>query len=392
MLSQCGRLLPATNKYALFKTASRKRLYSSLADRYHPKVSLLPFTNDVLTVQSKLDLLVPPMFGVVAAIKGYAEMLFGKDVVESGIKRTNFKAVYIPTWKVDCMNSFISDLGDSDHPTVMHLREVTVPGIDHHPLARWVKSFPTDADEAKPFSKDHLEPLNGTYDILALPFTTSPLAVPQALKEAPYGDVEIMEGWSIDPRSVEFQMLVAYPLLHPAFLAEYTLGEKHITVLAHGYHDYFSVWGHASHRDVWVNTEQGATVTYLRANKPIVGGPAAIPNFIDDENTASNLEKIAHEPDMSDLRIQPVSSANATRNWMTLAGKVDEVGFLIETIPATNARIIRIEVTPGLRAKKSEVEGDPRAPLKKQLDELKQEADKIKPEWLKQWEQQTSQQ
>ncbi|CAE6349518.1 hypothetical protein BN14_02625 [Rhizoctonia solani AG-1 IB] len=275
------------------------------------------------------------MFGVVAAIKGYAEMLFG---------------------------------------------------IDHHPLARWVKSFPTDADEAKPFSKDHLEPLNGTYDILALPFTTSPLAVPQALKEAPYGDVEIMEGWSIDPRSVEFQMLVAYPLLHPAFLAEYTLGEKHITVLAHGYHDYFSVWGHASHRDVWVNTEQGATVTYLRANKPIVGGPAAIPNFIDDENTASNLEKIAHEPDMSDLRIQPVSSANATRNWMTLAGKVDE------TIPATNARIIRIEVTPGLRAKKSEVEGDPRAPLKKQLDELKQEADKIKPEWLKQWEQQTSQQ
>jgi hypothetical protein len=63
-----------------------------------------------------------------------------------------------------------------------------------------------------------------------------------------------------------------------------------------------------------------------------------------------------------------------------------------QTIPATNARIIRIEVTPGLRAKKSEVEGDPRAPLKKQLDELKQEADKIKPEWLKQWEQQTSQQ
>lgn len=367
------------------------RLYSSLADKYHPKVSLLPFTNDVLTVQAKLELLVPPMFGLAAAIKGYGQMVFGKDVVDSGIKRTNFKAVYIPTWKVDCMTSFTSDLGDSDHPTVMHLREMTVPGINHHPLARWVKSFPTDVDDASPFSKDHLEPLNGTYDILALPFMTAPTAIPQALKEAPYGDIEIMEGWSIDPRSVEFQMLAAYPLLHPAFLAEYTLGDKHITVLAHGYHDYFSVWGHTSHPGVWVNAEQGATVTYLRATKPIVGGPAAIPDFIDEGNTSNNLDRIAQEPDMSDLRVQPISLANATRHWMTLAGKVDEVGFIIESIPATNARVIRIEVKPGLRAKKSEVEGDSRAPLKKQLEELKKEADKAKPEWLKEWEKQSSQ-
>ncbi|ELU40761.1 ubiquitin ligase SCF complex subunit Cullin [Rhizoctonia solani AG-1 IA] len=317
------------------------------------------------------------MFGLAAAIKGYGQMLFGKDVVDSGIKRTNFKAVYIPTWKVDCITSFTSDLGDSDHPTVMHLREVTVPGINHHPLARWVKSFPTDTDEAKPFSKNHLEPLSGTYDILALPFTTSPLAAPQALKEAPYGDIEITEGWSIDPRSVEFQMLAAYPLLHPVFLAEYTLGEKHITVLAHGYHDYFSVWGHASHPDVWVNAEQGATVTYLRASKPIVGGPAAMPNFIDEENTVSNIERIAREPDMSVSDCQ----ANATRNWMTLAGKVDEIGFIIESIPAANARIVRIEVAPGLRAKKSEVGTDPRAPLKKQLEELKEEAERANYYW-----------
>ncbi|CAE6537438.1 unnamed protein product [Rhizoctonia solani] len=209
----------------------------------------------------------------------------------------------------------------------------TTIGVNHHPLARWVKSFPTDVDDASPFSKDHLEPLNGTYDILALPFTTSPTTIPQALKEAPYGDIEITEEWGVDPRSVEFQMLAAYPLLHPAFLAEYTLGDKHITVLAHGYHDYFSVWGHTSHPNVWVNAEQGATVTYLRATKSIVGGPAAMPDFIDEENTPSNLERIAYEPDMNDLRIQPISSANAARHWMTLAGKVDEIGFIIELAP-----------------------------------------------------------
>ncbi|CAE7129284.1 unnamed protein product [Rhizoctonia solani] len=330
------------------------------------------------------------MFGLTAAIKGYGQMLFGKDVVDSGIKRTHFKPVYIPTWKVDCMTSFTSDIGDSDHQTVMHLREMTIPGINYHPLARWVKSFPTDVDDASPFSKDHLEPLNGTYDILALPFMTSPTTIPQALKEAPYGDVEITEGWSIDPRSVEFQTLAAYPLLHPAFLAEYTLGDKHITVLAHGYHDYFSVWGHTSHPNVWVNEEQGATVTYLRATKPIVGGPAAMPDFLDEVNTPNNLERIAYDPDMSDVRIQPISAANAVRDWMTLAGKVDEIEFVIEGIPAKNTRIIKIEVKPGLRVKKSEVEGDPRAPLKKQLEELKKEADDAKPEWLKEWEKQSS--
>jgi hypothetical protein len=48
-----------------------------------------------------------------------------------------------------------------------------------------------------------------------------------------------------------------------------------------------------------VNGEQGAIVTYLRATKPIIGGPAAIPNFISDENTQENLEKIAQEADMN---------------------------------------------------------------------------------------------
>lgn len=200
-----------------------------------------------------------------------------------------------------------------------------------------------------------------------------------------------MDDWEIDPWSVKFQMLAAYPLLHPVFLAEYTLEGEHITVLAHGYHDYFSVWGHTSHPDEWVNSEQSAFVTYLRATKPIIGGPAAVPNVIADANTPDNLEKITNEVDMNDLRIQPISEAKPTRNWMTLAGKVDELGFLIETIPSSNARIIRIELKPGKRTKKSEMEGDPRAPLKVQLKELEAEMNAAKPEWLVQWEKQNHQ-
>lgn len=37
--------------------------------------------------------------------------------------------------------------------------------------------------------------------------------------------------------NVSFDQLAAYPLLHPVFLAEYVMEDRHITVLAHGHHD-----------------------------------------------------------------------------------------------------------------------------------------------------------
>ncbi|KAG8710847.1 hypothetical protein FRC08_016644, partial [Ceratobasidium sp. 394] len=111
----------------IFNSPSRLRRYSSLADTYHPKVSVLPFTHDVLTIQSKMDLLVPPLFGIGAAILGYAQMIFGPEVANAGIKRTQFKPVYIPTWIVDSVLSFTSHVGDGEHTTSLHIRETTLP-------------------------------------------------------------------------------------------------------------------------------------------------------------------------------------------------------------------------------------------------------------------------
>ena len=87
------------------------------------------------------------------------------------------------------------------------MSEGVIIGLHHHPLSRWVESFPDDIDLAKPFSGEYLEPLNGKHEILGLPYTTSPLTIPQALSELPLGNVVISTGWSIDPRSVEFKMV-----------------------------------------------------------------------------------------------------------------------------------------------------------------------------------------
>ncbi|KAG9102989.1 hypothetical protein FRC06_000565 [Ceratobasidium sp. 370] len=349
-----------------------------------------------------MDLLVPPLFGVGAAIRGYAQMIFGPEIVNAGIKRTQFKPVYIPTWIVDSVLSFTSHVEDSEHASSMHIREATLPGIHHHPLARWAKRFPDEIDIAKPFSEEYLEPLEGKHDILALPYSTSPLAISQALSHLPYGDLEVHEGWSVDPRSIAFKMvglfsdfattrpqtpcqLVAYPLLQPAYLSEFTMEDRNVTVLAHGHYDYFAVWGHPNHPDVWLGSDPSVVISYLRTSRQLKGGPNVMADFIDDHNTPNNLEKIACNVDMNDLRIQPLSSADATRNWMQIAAKVDEMKFIIDNIPAnTNAHVIRIG--PGVRISKLQVEGDARAPLQRQLKELEEEMEASKPDWLAKWD------
>lgn len=340
-----------------------------------------------MTIQSKLDLLVPPMFGLGAAVRGYAQMLFGPEIADAGIKRTQFKPVYIPTWVVDSVLSFTSQIGESEHATSMHLRDVIVPGLHHHPISQWVKGFPDDIDLAKPFSGDYLEPLNDKHEIIALPYTTTPLTIPQAISELPLGNVEISSGWSIDPRSIKVKMLAAYPLLHPVFLAEFTMEERHITVLAHGHHDYFSVWGHPSHPGEWVNSETEAMISYLRTSESIIGGPGAMLDFISSHTTSDNLEKITRGLDMNDLRIQPLSSADSTRHWMKLVAKVDEIKFIVENMTTPSASLIRIQVGPSLKAKKSRIEGSAlRTPLEHKLEEMEAEMKDAKPEWLVRWD------
>lgn len=38
---------------------------------------------------------------------------------------------------------------------------------------------------------------------------------------------------------------------------------------------------------------------YIRSRKPIIGGTAAVPDFIFDETTTENLDKITREVDMN---------------------------------------------------------------------------------------------
>ncbi|QRV75133.1 hypothetical protein RhiJN_03148 [Ceratobasidium sp. AG-Ba] len=265
----------------------------------------------------------------------------------------------------------------------MHFAEGILPGLHHHPLSRWLARFNV-VDVAKPFSKEHLEPLEGKHEILALPYTTTPLAIPEALAECPYDDIEVAEGWNVDPKSVEFKMLAAYPILQPVYLAEFEMGDRHITALAHGHYDYFAIWGHENHPDTWVNNSPaGIVITYLRTlAMDLKGGPPAMTELITDSCSPENLEKIVREVDMNDLRIQPVSSANITRRWMELAGKADGMRFIIDNIPP-NTTVIN--TATGDRIAEAG-KGDPRGPLRRQLREIEAEMDASKPAWLEKWD------
>lgn len=92
---------------------------------------------------------------------------------------------------------------------------------------------------------------------------------------------------------------------------------------------------------------------------------------------------------------------------MTLAAKVDEIKFIVEVcytlhrktydfklilhvqnIPTSaGANLIKIQIGPGLKAKKSRIDGNAiRTPLEHQLEEMEAEMKNAKPEWLAKWD------
>ncbi|EMD34074.1 hypothetical protein CERSUDRAFT_97999 [Gelatoporia subvermispora B] len=138
-------------------------------------------------------------------------------------KPKTIQAVYLPAWFIDAevqANVWESDRSDDSETVTAFTSNSFMPGFSIEPLSRL--SLNCDAlikHETVPWF-DQLRVQNGE-EIVCQPFTLSPLALQDAARSLSLKQAQISEGFRLDPSSVNFHMLAAYPVLIPVWLAQY---------------------------------------------------------------------------------------------------------------------------------------------------------------------------
>ncbi|KAG6331941.1 hypothetical protein ID866_7148 [Astraeus odoratus] len=181
-----------------------RRCYSSIPD-YHPKV------------------------------RGYPTLM---STNFKAIQPERIQAVYYPSWCVDAEAEakawFSSDPEDPSEIITVHFRHAYVPpwlrfGIDLGRIS--LRDENLTYESAKPFSAA-LTQQHGL-DIICLPYNINPLELISRARDISFGPTKIDDDFRLDPRSIKFNLVAAYPVLLPVYVLQYVpqAPYSHVTVI-----------------------------------------------------------------------------------------------------------------------------------------------------------------
>ncbi|EJF64933.1 hypothetical protein DICSQDRAFT_159896 [Dichomitus squalens LYAD-421 SS1] len=145
------------------------------------------------------------------------------------LKPSRLQAVYLPTWIIDAEVTanalFKQSAGDTDYKKEIAqalFTVCTVPGYVFPPLStRNLISPKVQSTEPVPWSEALRK--DGADDVLCLPFSVTPLKLIEAARSMSLADATISNSFRFEPSSVEETMIAAYPILLPAYLAQFNI-------------------------------------------------------------------------------------------------------------------------------------------------------------------------
>ncbi|KAJ7739757.1 hypothetical protein DFH07DRAFT_839779 [Mycena maculata] len=197
--------------------ASRRRLSSS----YSPKVRAYPFE---LSPSEALATCTAVLLGG-ERFKGLSRLL--ATLSEPIIQPESIVPVYWPSWLVDTEVEFNATIRSADGtvdqgPITVCAVNSYLPGHTMHKLSSISLLSPDLASHHPvPFS----DALETQYDqkIICLPFMTTPLSILKVAKSLEPSQLIFSEGLCIDLSSIKTNLLSAYPVLIPLYLAKYAV-------------------------------------------------------------------------------------------------------------------------------------------------------------------------
>ncbi|KII89960.1 hypothetical protein PLICRDRAFT_685581 [Plicaturopsis crispa FD-325 SS-3] len=318
------------------------------------------------------------------------------------------QAVYLPVWFMDAeVQARIHDGDDTALAKVQF--EHSLPF--NHESSAWDlghKTVHSEFPPSLPFSSALCR--QHDTDVDCLPYSISPLVIPDALYNISEEDATIDDQLSFDPSTVDVNLLAAYPVLLPVYIAKY----RYEDAVDH------SVIADASSHNGWVygvNNITGEQTTIRnpvfkplsRLGQALAAPSAQVARFFADNplstrdvkdviiwaasfETPENLQNLAtgQPVDMDDLRVRELTDdeLKINRNYLKKNARLYECEQIMKTLGDVDPSKIRVFEIP-LSFKSNGPKLDTASKLvsivKDRWSRLKEEQRQSVPPWWKEY-------
>ncbi|KAL1409969.1 hypothetical protein Q8F55_003968 [Vanrija albida] len=357
---------------------------------------------------------------------GFGESLIFKDM----------KAAYWPVWRVDLMaeGSVEKISGSQEAKSWLQIREGYIPGNPFAPLSYLSYAVPQLEDELPTYdpSRD-LNQLGEGYEIVPVPFTVSPFGMLDKIRRE-IGRNRTFHGFRIDESKWKEQLLAAYPILFPIYIAEFEVNiegqDKRTYQVILDAHDESSAKCRVSFPPPDAMRESGRLANNYYVNPapfiPVtrVHVPSLPLDNVGDSSLAHGVSKgythwmspgptgdsippsptlsVAEngpEIDWSDPRIQSWASEDRIQNGEYLEmsheaanaiGSFEAMKNFTSSDPEDSQRKIMVRHHRGKGARIDTIDNF-RIELQEDIQQQKDEAEKLKPQWLVEYEEKQAQ-
>lgn len=222
--------------------SSQRRNVSDVPQTYPSKVRAFPFALSEEEAIVRMSL--PMSFKCwLRNIWGSFGATFLPGMGFKPLQPDRIQAVYIPIWFVDAeveahawLSQTSSQEGEATQRKVMAFFEQSfVPGFAHEPLSRIsLLNSPELANTATIRYTDDLRTQRGS-EILCMPYFITPFSLLNLASSLSYRQATVSGNMRLNPSTVKANLLAAYPVLIPIYLAQYEVisdGQKSIRFTA----------------------------------------------------------------------------------------------------------------------------------------------------------------
>ncbi|KIJ14314.1 hypothetical protein PAXINDRAFT_181099 [Paxillus involutus ATCC 200175] len=406
--------------------------------KYHSKVRAIPFAfseEDAIAhvgVTASLALHGRSHKGEVnIPVGSLLTSVLAKYLPMSGFKAlrpARIQALYYPTWFVDAelqAKAWFSSSSDSEDSqteiATAQVNDLYLPGFGMDFGRVLVRDRPGDIHLARRFSSELARQYG--FEIICLPYNIAPFDLVQSARNLSYKQATINDDVRFEPRSLKINLAAAYPVLLPAYVAQYVPPEPWppvtVIIAAHGKPGphYVHV---PSHSDATDNNEDRPTLAiedYIDEDYMEFGGAPEeadirahlispqthqdasdeLSSWLNDKLHERNapLSMATRQPvDMDDLKVREWTEEEVepVRKWLALGESISQMKGMMKAISAVNMDQVKIiEFPPKMGAKADTktlaagLEGFFKAEADK-LQKLEETRTAETPGWWRQWE------
>ncbi|KAI6025218.1 hypothetical protein BKA83DRAFT_4258558 [Pisolithus microcarpus] len=403
-----------------------RRCYSLSIPDYHSKVRAIPFAfppQAAITHVGPIAATVTRSYSP-STIREELSCLAGSFIAKhlptmgyKTIQPERTQALYYPSWCIDAEAEakawFSPNPDDPPEVVTVHFQHAELPGNGSELARISLRDETITYKNTKPFVPA-LTNQHGS-EILCLPFNISPLELLSRARAMSFGVTKVDDDFRFDPRSLNLNLVAAYPILIPVYVLQYAPQGPYsrVTIIVEAYAEPGRYYVH------FVNSpelrklpaqeffgEEDFIAMGLSGSKcrfsPNIISPRSRPSASEDlcawmsnfvEDRGAPLRLTSKQPiDMDDCRVREWTEEEIlpVHEWMQLGRNLIRTRGMIKTISTVNVDQIKVfEFPPRMNTDPKKVAAGLQGFFKaeeERLQKLEEARAARTPAWWRQWQ------